>query len=65
VHPLLKLLLLLGLVGLPYAGCTADPEEKAFFYRGWVHPETDADEERHMREAREAAPPPYHDPLDQ
>lgn len=36
---------------LLFAGCAVDPEEKAFFYGGWRHPQTDADEERHVRES--------------
>jgi hypothetical protein len=64
VQPLFKFLLLASVFALPFSGCTNnDPEDKAFFYRGWMHPETDADEERRMQDARDAGPPPVHDPL--
>jgi len=48
------------------SGCAVDPEERAFFYRGWQHPQTDAEEERNLREegAHSATDPHYKkDPL--
>ncbi len=40
-------------------GCALDPDEKAFFYRSWLRPETDAEEQRRIDEQRH-----LHDPSD-
>jgi hypothetical protein len=48
---LTKILLMAILACALPTGCTNDPEERAFFYHGWMHPETDADQERRSHEA--------------
>ena len=58
------------LATLCFQGCALDPDEKAFFYRSWLRPETDAeeqcrvDEQRHLHDTN-ARPPPHYktDPL--
>jgi hypothetical protein len=34
----LKLILLVFLASLALSGCATDPEDNAFFDRGWTHP---------------------------
>jgi hypothetical protein len=58
-----RLLLVVFLAPL-FNACNVDPEDKAFFYRGWIHPETDAEQQRRLEEGGQHPPPNYKaDPL--
>ncbi len=59
-----KRLLLAASLALSLNACNLDPDDKAFFYKGWVHPETDAEQQRRLEEGGHHPPPNYKlDPL--